>query len=142
MPFDKSSSLNPIIKLLNSKVTKALFSVSKFLSNSKIPIPFKKIIINSYVLSKVSYFAPLLGSNKARTNNTQKLINNGLRWIAGIQKAKSFINVYSISKDSNIPPLAAKCALSFDKWKDSNCIISYLVNNISKSRKYYMDERK
>ena len=24
----------------------------------------------------------------------------------------------------------------FEKWKDSNCIISYLVNNISKSRKY------
>jgi len=30
IPFDKSLSLNPIIKLLNSKVTKALFSVSKF----------------------------------------------------------------------------------------------------------------
>jgi len=140
IPFDKSLSLKPIIKLLNSKVTKALFSVSKFLSNSKIPIPFKKIIINSYVLSKVSYFAPLLGSNKARTNNTQKLINKGLRWVAGLQKAKSFINVYSISKDLNIPPLSAKCTLSqvkcFDKWKDSNCIISYLVNNIPKSRKY------
>ena len=132
--------MNPIIKLLNSKVTKVLFSVSKFLSNSKIPIPFKKIIIDSYVLSKVSYFAPLLGSNKARTNNTQKLINKELRWIAGLQKAKSFINVYSISKDLNIPPLSAKCTLSqvkcFDKWKDSNCTISYLVNNIPKSRKY------
>jgi len=68
--FDKSLSLNPIIKLLNSKVTKALFSVSKFLSNSKIPIPFKKIIINSYVLSKVFYFASLLSSNKERTYNT------------------------------------------------------------------------
>ena len=49
-------------------------------------------------------------------------------------------------KDLNIPPLSAKCALSqvkcFDKWKDSNCIISYLVNNIPKSRKYNMDERK
>ncbi|KAG4108123.1 hypothetical protein H8356DRAFT_1620603, partial [Neocallimastix lanati (nom. inval.)] len=32
IPFDKSLSLKPIIKLLNSKVTKALFSVSKFLS--------------------------------------------------------------------------------------------------------------
>ena len=36
--------------------------------------------------------------------------------------------------------MSAKCALSqvkcFDKWKDLNCIISYLVNNISKSRKY------
>jgi len=126
--------------LLNSKVTKALFSVSKFLSNSKIPIPFKKIIINSYVLVKSLIFVPLLGSNKARINNTQKLINKGLRWFAGLQKAKSFINVYSISKDLNIPPLSAKYALSqvkcFDKWKDSNCIISYLVNNIPKSRKY------
>ena len=41
--FDKSLSLKPIIKLLNSKVTKALFSVSKFLSNSKIPIPFNLV---------------------------------------------------------------------------------------------------
>jgi len=71
---------------------------------------------------------------------TQKLINKGLRWIAGLQKAKSFINVYSISKDLNVPPLSAKYVLSqvkcFDKWKGSNCIISYLVNNIPKSRKY------
>jgi len=110
-------------------------SYSNFLEYKNFIIPFKKIIINSYVLSKVSYFAPLLDSNKARTNNTQKLINKGLRWIAGLQKAK-----YSISKDLNIPPLSAKCALfqvkCLDKWKDSNCIISYLVNNIPKSRKY------
>jgi len=112
IPFDKSLSLNPIIKLLNSEITKALFSVSKFLSNYKIPIPFKKIIINIYVLRKVSYFSLLLGSNKARTNNTQKLINKGLRWIAGLQKAKSFIYGYSISKDLIIPLLSAKCALS------------------------------
>ena len=43
-------------------------------------------------------------------------------------------------KDLNILPLSAKYALSqvkfFDKWKDSKCIISYLVNNIPKSRKY------
>ena len=36
--------------------------------------------------------------------------------------------------------MSANCALSqvkcFDKWKDSNCIISFLVNNIPKSRKY------
>ena len=75
-----------------------------------------KIIINSYVLSKVSYFAPLLGSNKERTNNTQKLINKGLRWITDLQKAKSFVNVYSISKNLNIPPLSAKYALSQVKF--------------------------
>ena len=41
-----------------------LYSVSKFLRNQKIRIPFKKIILNSTVINKVSYFAPLLGSNK------------------------------------------------------------------------------
>ena len=36
--------------------------------------------------------------------------------------------------------MSSKCVLSqvkcFDKWKDSNYIISYLVNNIPKTRKY------
>jgi len=49
---------------MNKKVNNALYSVSNFLRNPKIPIPFKKIILNSIVISKVSYFAPLLGSNK------------------------------------------------------------------------------
>ena len=68
------------------------------------------------MLSKVSYFAPLLGSNKERINNTQKLISKELRWIAGLHKAKSFITVYSFSKNLNIPLLSAKCALSQVKY--------------------------
>ena len=102
--------------LLNSKVTKALFSVSKFLSNSKISIPFKKIIINSYVLSKVSFLTPLLGSNKERTNNTQKLINKGVRWFAGFTKKPNLLLMYILfQKILNIRPLSAKCALSQGK---------------------------
>jgi len=62
------------------------------------------------VFRKVSYIALLLGSNKESTNNTQKLINKGLRWITGLHKAKSFITVYSILKDLNNLPLSAKCA--------------------------------
>jgi len=140
IPFDKTLSLKPVIKMLNNKVLKALYSVKNFLRNPRIPIPFKKIIINSYIISKVSYYAPLLGSNKTRTYKAQKLVNKALRWAAGIHKGKSFTSVYSISKDFNIPPLSAKCALAqvkcFDKWKNSNCIISSLVNNIPKSRKH------
>ncbi len=140
IPFDKSLSLKPVINVLNNKMLKTLYSVRNFLMNPRIPIPFKKIIINSYVISKVSYFAPLLGSNKIKTNRAQKIVNKGLRWAAGVHNAKSFTSIYSISKDFNIPPLSAKCAIAqvrcFDKWKNSNCIISSLVNNIPKSRKY------
>ena len=35
--------------------------------------------------------------------------------------------------------LKSKC---FNKWKDSNCIISHLVNNIPKSRKYIHGQKK
>jgi hypothetical protein len=60
IPFDKYLSLDSVIKVLKNSVRKALFSVGGFLRNPRIPIPFKKIIINSYIISKVSYFAPLL----------------------------------------------------------------------------------
>ena len=43
IPFDKSLLLNPIIRLLNSKVTEVLFSVCKFLSNSKIPFHLRRL---------------------------------------------------------------------------------------------------
>ena len=72
-----------------------------------------------YLVKSLTLHLYLLGSNKERKNNTQKLINKGLRWISSLHKSKSFINVYSISKDLNIYPLSAKYALSqvkcFDK---------------------------
>ena len=140
IPFDKSLSLDPIVKSMNNKVRKALYSVSNFLRNPKIPIPFKKTIINSIVISRISYFAPLLGSNKNRSHQAQKLVNEGLGYITGSHKAKSFTALYNVSKDLNIPPLSAKCALAqarcYNKWKNSNCIISYLVNKIPTHRKY------
>jgi len=57
------------------------------------------------------------------------------------KKPNLLLMYIQFQKDLNIIlPLSAKYALSqvkcFDKWKDSNCIISYLVNNIPKSRKY------
>ena len=140
IPFDKSLSLKPIIKNLNNKVRKALFSVGGFLRNSRIPLPFKKSVINAFIISKVSYFAPLLGSNKINSSGAQVYINKSLYWAAGVHNAKSIISLYSISKDFNIPPLSAKCALMqtrcFNKWKSSNCIISSLVNNVPKIRKH------
>ena len=71
---------------MNNKVNNALFSVSNFLRNPRIPIPFKKIILNSIVITKVSYFAPLLGSNKEHSRQVQSTINIGLGWIAGVSR--------------------------------------------------------
>lgn len=136
IPFDKTLSLDPIINCLSSKLENSIFSISNFLKNPRIPLPFKKTIINSFLIGKVSYFAPLLGSNKIRSKHAQKIINKALRWSIGIHNAKSFTSLYNLTKDLNIPPLSAKCALSqakcFNKWQHSKCIISYIVKNICK----------
>ena len=74
----------------------------------------------------------LLGSNKINTSSIQQLINLGLYWIGGFSKRNSFKSLYNISKDLNIPPMSAKCALaqcrcSTKWWENSKCIIGKLI---------------
>ena len=89
-----------IIKSTTNKVRKALYSIKGFLKNPLVPIKFKELVFKSVVISKVSYIAPLLGSNnKINTSSIQKLINLGLYWIGGFSKRNSFISLYNISKD-------------------------------------------
>ena len=141
IPFDNTLSLKPIIEAMNNKVRKALYNVRGFLKNPLIPIPFKRSVLSAIVISRVSYYAPLLGSNKVRTKTVQSLVNKGLFWITGSSNRNSFISVYTLTKELNIPPLSVKCALAqvrcFNKWKNSNCFISTLVNNIPKHRRYF-----
>ena len=46
--------------------------------NKLIPIVYKKKVLQSFIISKVIYYSPLLGSNKSRTARIQTLINTGL----------------------------------------------------------------
>ena len=104
--------LGYIITALNNKVSKALFNIRGFLKNPLIPIPFKRNLISSIVIGRVAYFGPLLGSNKNRTKRTQQFVNKGLYWIAGSKDRNSFVSIYNISKELNIPPLLAKCVIA------------------------------
>jgi len=58
---------------MNNKVRKALYFIKKFLKNPNIPIPYKRMLFSAIVIGQVSYYAPLLGSNKERTRSTQTL---------------------------------------------------------------------
>ncbi|OUM61347.1 hypothetical protein PIROE2DRAFT_12689 [Piromyces sp. E2] len=84
IPFDNYSlSHKTVINSMNNKVRKALFKIRSFLKNPLILIPFKRSVISSTVLGIVAYYAPLLTSNKSRTNRTQQLVIKGLYWISG-----------------------------------------------------------
>ena len=56
----------------------------------------------------------------------------------------SFTSLYCVSKELNVPPLSAKCAIAqvrcFKKWKNSKCIISDLFRDISRCRRHAWDK--
>jgi len=59
---------------MNNKFRKALFSIKGFLKNPNILFPYKRILFSAIVIGQVSYYAPLLGSNKERTRSAQTLV--------------------------------------------------------------------
>ena len=75
IPFDNKLSLKPITSHLRNKIRKMLFATKGFLRNTSIPLYFKKQLFNSVIIGRVSYYAPLLGSNKMRSKSIQTLIN-------------------------------------------------------------------
>ncbi len=145
IPFSDDLSLQPILSNMYTKVNKSLNSFRGFLTNNTIPIPFKKMVLQSFIISKVLYYAPLLGSNKKRTSRVQSLVHKGILWCIGSSSKdknnkpkdkvnNSYISLYALTRDLQIPPLAATCAAQqikcFKKWKSSNCIIKDLIKFI------------
>ena len=102
------------------------------------------MLFSAIVIGQVSYHAPLLGYNKDRTRSTQTLVNSGLYWIEGFSNGNSFTSLYCVSKELNVLPLSAKCSIAqvrcFKKWKNSKCIISDLLRDISRCRRHAWDK--
>jgi len=102
------------------------------------------MLFSTIVIGQVSHYTPLLGSNKERTRSTRTLVNSGLYWIEGFSKGNSFTSLYCVSKELNILPLSEKCAISqvkcFKKRKNSKCIISDLLRDISRCKRHVWDK--
>ena len=153
-PFFDDLLLENIISRMHFKVRKSLLSFTCFFLNKLIPIAYKKKVLQSFVISKIIHYSPLLGSNKSRTARIQKLIYTGLFWcIDSFSKNgkrssenndyirhNSTMSTYALSPDLSIPPIAGDCEAdqikSFAKWSKSNCIIKDLIKSIPKLSYY------
>jgi len=123
IPFSDDLLFKHIIFHIHFKVRKFLLSFTRFFSNKLIPIVYKKKVFQSFVISKVIYYSPLLGSNKSRTARIQTLINTGPFWCIGsfskngntnsknndYIRHNSTMSTYALSRDLSIPPIAGIC---------------------------------
>jgi len=136
------------------KVNKSLNFFKNFLTKNTIPIPFKKWFF-TFIISKVLYYAPLLGSNKKRTSRVQSLIYKGMLWFIGysskdndiIHKDKvknSYISMYALTRDLRILLLAVICPLNkLNAIKNGNLQIvsSKVTLNLFLQCPQFMDKR-
>ena len=53
IPFSLDLSLQPILSNMYNKVNRSLNSFKSFLTNNTIPLPFKKMVLQSFIISKV-----------------------------------------------------------------------------------------
>jgi len=80
IPFSNDLSLDLIIEKMYVSTRNSLYSLNRFFWNRNIPLIFKKQVLQSFVISKALYYAPLLGSNQKNTKKIQTLINTGMLW--------------------------------------------------------------
>jgi len=55
---------------MNNKVRKSPYFIKGFHNNLHVPILYKQMLFSAIVIEHVSYYAPILGSNKERTRST------------------------------------------------------------------------
>ena len=131
------------------KVSKSLNS----LTNNTIPIHFKKMVLQSFIISKALCYALLLGSYKIRTARVQSLLNKGILWCIGSYfndkktpkdiARNSYLSIYALFRDLCIPPLVGICSTQqlkcFFKWKSSKYMIKDLINFIPTHNSFLLD---
>ncbi|OUM62267.1 hypothetical protein PIROE2DRAFT_11525, partial [Piromyces sp. E2] len=116
IPFDNTLSLKPVINSMNNNRKKNHYLRLKvFLKIPLIPIPFKRSAISSIVLGIVAYCALYLDP----INQEQMELHNWLTKISiGLVESKnknSFVSLYPLSIELNIPPLSAKMKYFWSK---------------------------
>jgi len=136
IPFDESLSLKPIQSKLNSNLNVKLNLYFRFFINKSNPLPLKKYVLISFILSLAIYYAPLFDSNKSRCSKAQKIINRGLYWSYGFRSRNSYVSLSDTTRKLRIPPLSAKKKLwyrfewyiyvefTIDEWEELETISS------------------
>ena len=112
IPFDESLSLKPLQSKLNSNLKIKLISYFRFLINKSIPLPLKKYVLISFILSLVLYYAPLFGSNKSDALKLKKLLIEDFIGVMDLNLVILMLSLYDITHELRIPPLSVIYALS------------------------------
>lgn len=109
-----------------------------FLSSWAIPITVRVMVMKACILPILLYGSELWGMNVSFSRRHETVVNNCLRWIIGT--SGSVASVMAMREEFNVAGATAEAAArrlrAFKSWGGKRTVISDLVKNPMKSRKW------
>jgi hypothetical protein len=118
--FTKDLSLARHVRSKSTGVRLATLRYLPFLRNHAIPVAFRLNFLKCVIVSAALHGAELLGNNIAQLNDLQRAVNHAMKIVAGVKGTSPSICADALSREFNIPPVAASCILrrmkAWRKW--------------------------
>ena len=112
---------------------KALKEIRAYLGCAAIPVHVRVLVLRAMVEQTLLYGSEIWGLNRARTNPAQKVLDNGLRWIAGVKGSCKHFCMDVIREELRVPPV---CSIvnsrrwrGYHKWRGLKTWIADLIQN-------------
>ena len=127
MEFNSQLDLKKMAEYRINKTRMAANSMLPTLRNNRIPLEYKKMIINNVISPMVSYGAEAFGLNETRMQKAKTTVD---RCILCIVNDRNFPR-NRVYEELDIKPIQIKAAISrirsYDKWRKNDKILCKLI---------------
>ena len=140
MDFNDKLDLNLMAKARAAATRKALFSVKGFLGATSTPVYLRLMALRGSVYGVANFGGELLGMSASRAHYIQKVLDDGLRWLAGLRascrRTSSLVLIMEFGLTSMASRMNGARARAFLKWGESSkTLIHDLIMHNPSSRK-------
>lgn len=133
LPFNRRLDLQAVARARADKVRAALFAARDFLRNSLIPVVLRRNVFQASVLSVAVFGGELLGGVQQRAEPVQRVMNVGLRWVAGLSSRSRMCSSVVLMAEFGLMPISARWAgaraRAYVKWTGSKTWMGLLRNS-------------
>lgn len=130
--FNNTLDINLMSKYRLDKGKQTLNILTKTLSNVRVPVGYRLMLIKSILIPTIHYGSEIFGMSEVRASPLKRILDNGLKYIV---KKSNFCRL-RVYEEFDIKPVYVSGAVArtrgLKKWINSNGLISDLIKSQEK----------
>lgn len=138
MHIPKDLNMNTICEAREAQAKKALAAYSSFLCLKNVPIPLRLLALRSIIVPVGTFGGEVLGMSEARANMIQSVVNQGMRWLAGVKGTNRLCSPLVLGLELDLPPVQARWAAARAraraKFLESSTVVASVLKDVRQRR--------